>query len=76
MLPLFALQKLLLFLVVPICIAIPFYYFNRWLISKIRPAENITRMLMYYLVMLPVAFVLVTVCIYIILRGYLWMKRD
>jgi hypothetical protein len=73
---LFTLQKLILFLFVPICLAVPFFYFNRWLIRRLRPGESLTRMLMYYVIVLPVAFVLITACIYVILRGYLWMQRD
>ena len=73
---LLAFQKLLLFLCVPICLAIPFFYFNRWLIRKLKPGEGLRKMLLYYLIVLPLAFVLITLCIYLILRGYLWMQRD
>jgi len=71
-----AFQKIILFLVVPICLSIPFFYFNRWLIGKLKPAEALRKMLLYYIIILPIAFVLVTVCIYVIVRGYLLMKKD
>ena len=69
-------QKLILFLCVPICLAIPFFYFNRWLIRKLRPGEALRKMLLYYLIVLPIAFVLITLGIYLILRGYLMMQKD
>jgi len=71
-----AYQKIILFLFIPICLAIPFFYFNRWLIQKLKPAEALRKMFFYYLIILPLAFVLVTVCIYLILQGYLWMHKN
>jgi len=56
--------------------ALPFFYFNRWLIRKLKPSENLGKMFLYYLIILPIAFVLITLCIYIILRGYLLIQRD
>ncbi|HYE54498.1 MAG TPA: hypothetical protein VD996_06630 [Chitinophagaceae bacterium] len=68
--------KIALFLFVPLMLCLPFYYFNKWLVKKLQPAEQLRRMLLYLLIILPLAFMLVTLCIYVILKGYMWIQSD
>jgi len=68
--------KIALFLVVPLALCLPFYYFNKWLIKKLKPQDQLRRMGLYLLIVLPLAFFLVTLCIYLLLQGYLMMQSD
>jgi hypothetical protein len=69
-------QKLLLFLLIPLLLTVPFFYFNKWLKKRLRPADRLRNMGLYLLIIIPIGFILVTLCIYIILNGYVWMQSD
>lgn len=44
---------------------VPFYYFNRFLLRKIKPRENGSRLLMYFILLVVSAFIYITAGVYL-----------
>ena len=53
---------------IPLLMAIPFYFFNRFLVRKMRPRENGRNLLMYFTVTVISVFLYISLGIFMIIR--------
>ena len=44
---------------------VPFYFFNRFLLRKIKPRKNGSRLLMYFILLVVSAFIYITAGVYL-----------
>lgn len=58
----------LLLIGIPGLISIPFYFFDLYLKRKIEPVKSFKKLLLYLIIMLPVAFAYVTLTMTIIIK--------
>ncbi|HMI78386.1 MAG TPA: hypothetical protein VK484_06305 [Ferruginibacter sp.] len=54
-------------LIIPGLMAIPFYFFNKYLIKKIKPRESGKNLLLYFIVMSAAAFAYITIGVFLII---------
>ena len=65
---LLAIPYLLLLLGIPAIMSVPFYFFNRWMLVRLRPKESFSRLFFYIAVIVITAFIYLTVVMYGVIR--------
>ena len=61
-------------LVIPGLMAIPFYFFNKWLIKKMKPRESGKNLLLYFTVTILTVFIYITIGVFLIIRVAAYFK--
>jgi len=64
--------NLLLFIII---VAIPAYYFNKWMIKITKPKESFGKLMIYFLLSIVVAMVYSALAIFIITRFQVFGKK-
>ena len=62
-------------LLIPGLMAVPYYFFNRYLLRKLRPRESSRNLLVYFLVTILAAFVYISIGVFLIIRVAVYFKK-
>jgi len=53
-------------LIIPGLMALPFYFFNRYLVQKMKPRESDRKLLLYFITVVLCAFVYISIGVFLI----------
>ena len=62
-------------LLIPGLMAVPYYFYNRYLLRKLRPRESSRNLLVYFLVTILAAFVYISIGVFLIIRVAVYFKK-
>ena len=61
-------------LAIPGLMAIPYYFFNKYLLSRINPRQSEKKFLLYFIITIVSVFIYMAIGVFLIIRVAVWTK--